>query len=224
MAARSTSRLQRIRDRLRSGLGPYKVPVATAAVGAVVGAVVTFALGSALADEHEPVEVVVQPAPAPEEPQCGGLSAFGRDEQAPATGVYVRVLGGCWSQLLGYVPSGSELEYAITYRNATDERHDDVTLRADLPPGVRLVSGSTTWHNASHPGGVDASSDDLENVGINVGSYDPGANAWATFRVTIPGPDEAACGVSEYRVEGFAAPWGAEVSSNVAVLSATRAC
>ena len=120
--------------------------------------------------------------------------------------------------------TGSELEYLISYRNTTDQQHDDVVLRAALPPGVRMVSGSTTWHNASHPDGVPATSDNVQGAGLNVGSYAPGANAWVTFRVVIPGTDEVDCGFSEYQMDGFAHPSGVAESSNTAVLSSYRGC
>lgn len=172
----------------------------------------------------------MQPAPlAPEDgadgADCGRVATLdGPDGSGLRTAAYVRPVGGCWSQVLGYVPPGSELEYAIAYRNTSEAQHDDVVLRVELPDGARLVSGSTTWMNASHPEGVPATSDDVEGLGINVGSYGPGANAWLMFRVVVAGADEVDCGVSEYRVQGFSRASGVAETSNTAVLSAYREC
>ncbi|WP_251153789.1 hypothetical protein [Cellulosimicrobium sp. Marseille-Q4280] len=221
--------VRRLWRRYRAASREWQVAIFAAFIAAVIGLVGAAAEWYGATRDNR-VEVVVQPAPVAADPDaagtdaCGSIATLDQDAQAPASGVYVRVLGGCWSQLLGYVPPGSELEYAITYRNTSDEQHDDVVLRAELPQGVRLVSGSTTWFSASKPDGVPATSDALEGAGVNIGSYGPGANAWATFRVTIPGANEVDCGVSEYRVVGFANPWGATETSNAAVLSAYRSC
>lgn len=225
--------LARLRQWHRSRSEPVRIAIWTLVATAFIniGTLVSGVADVVAVIRGNEIVVTVQPAPLPSATSgalagrsCQQLSPLGSGSGGPEAGVYVRAPGGCWSQLLGYVPSGSELEYLVTYKNGSSEPHDSVTFSVDLHDGMRLVAGSTRWMNASHPEGVAARSDDIQNAGINVGSYAPGANAWVTFRVTIPGESEVPCGVSEYRLVGFAGPWGSQTHANSSVLSAYRAC
>lgn len=212
---------------------PVRIMIATLAATAVINSPI---LVSAAADwkvafgDDGPDVIVQQPAPlpagsgaAPEE-QCQSLVARTAGTGGPEVGVYVRVPGGCWSQILGFVPPASDLEYQVSYVNGSDEQHDDVTFRVDLPDGMRLVAGSTRFMNASHPDGERTRADNIDDEGVNLGSYSPGSNAWVTFRVSIPDEGEAPCGATEYHVTGTAGPWGSDAQSNTAVLSSYRSC
>ncbi|WP_222596028.1 hypothetical protein, partial [Cellulomonas hominis] len=92
-------------------------------------------------------EVVIQtaagppPTPAAGELACAEVAPVLAQDGGPEVTVYVRPPDGCWSQLLGYVPPGTEVEYLVSYVNGSDVQHDDVALRVGLPDGVRPVSG-----------------------------------------------------------------------------------
>ncbi|WP_194397124.1 hypothetical protein [Microbacterium atlanticum] len=91
-----------------------------------------------------------------------------------------------WANRFVGIP-GQQVTVAGTYTNTGTTMQDDVTFTVDLPDNMHYVTGSTQWSNAStdrHP----ASSDEIVDTGINVGSYAPRANATVYFDVIIDGP------------------------------------
>ncbi|MBC7943153.1 DUF11 domain-containing protein [Candidatus Saccharibacteria bacterium] len=80
---------------------------------------------------------------------------------------------------------GETVDYLIQYKNVGGVQQDAVTFRDTLPTGTSYVAGSTTYGNAKTPGGVKASDNIANGTGINVGSYAPGANAWAIFSAKV---------------------------------------
>lgn len=80
--------------------------------------------------------------------------------------------------------SGDKVTVAVTYKNTGTTQQDDVVLRVQLPQNAQFVSGSATWRNASAERDMDAG-DGLVERGINLGSYAPGANAWAQFEMVV---------------------------------------
>lgn len=85
---------------------------------------------------------------------------------------------------------GETVDYLIQYKNVGDAQHDDVTFRDTLPAGMTYVAGSTTYGNSKTPAGVKASDNIANGTGINVGSYAPGANAWAIFSAKVAANDK----------------------------------
>lgn len=79
---------------------------------------------------------------------------------------------------------GETVDFLIQYKNTGSVRQDNVTFRDTLPAGMSYVNGSTIFGNAKNPSGVKAT-DDITGKGINVGSYAPGANAWAIFSAKV---------------------------------------
>ncbi len=89
---------------------------------------------------------------------------------------------------------GETVDYLINYKNTGDIKQDNVTLKDTLPAGVSYVDGTTILHNSTTPNGT-KSSDNITKVGINIGTYTPGANAWVTFSAKVAGNDNLAkCG------------------------------
>lgn len=81
---------------------------------------------------------------------------------------------------------GETVDYLLQYKNTGAVQHDGVTFRDTLPAGMTYVDGSTTFGNSKNPSGVKASDNIANGTGINVGSYAPGANAWAIFSAKAP--------------------------------------
>lgn len=96
---------------------------------------------------------------------------------------------------------GETVDYIINYKNTGTAQNDGVTFRDTLPEGMTYVPGSTKWYNASHQEGVAATSDNLVNgIGINVGSYLPGSNAWIIFSAKVKANDDLKeCGTNTLR-------------------------
>lgn len=90
---------------------------------------------------------------------------------------------------------GETIDYLIQYKNTGQTQQDNVTVRDTLPVGETYVTGSTTYGNSKYPSGVAASDNIANGIGINIGSYAPGANAWVIFSAKIVDNDELAiCG------------------------------
>lgn len=92
---------------------------------------------------------------------------------------------------------GETVDYLIQYKNVGGVQQNDVTFRDTLPTGETYVAGSTTFGNSKTPAGVKASDNIANGTGINVGSYAPGANAWAIFSAKIADNDKLpVCGAN----------------------------
>jgi len=88
---------------------------------------------------------------------------------------------------------GETVDFALTYKNTGQVQHDDVTFRDTLPAGLTYVQDSAKWNNASHKN-MDAGNNLTTGVGVNVGSYAPGANAWVTFSAKVAAKEQLKCG------------------------------
>lgn len=91
---------------------------------------------------------------------------------------------------------GEKVDFALTYQNTGEVQQDDVTFRDTLPTGLNYVKGSTTWNNASQKN-VKTGDNLVNNVGVNVGSYAPRANAWIVFSATVAKEDQLICGTNK---------------------------
>lgn len=91
---------------------------------------------------------------------------------------------------------GETVDYLVEYKNTGDAQQDDVTIRDTLPAGITYVNGSTVYGNALHTAGIKASDNIANGVGINVGDYSAGANAWSIFSAKVPSVDQINCGIN----------------------------
>lgn len=114
---------------------------------------------------------------------------------------------------------GEKVDFILAYRNTGETQQDDVTFRDTLPAGLKYVPGSTKWNNASNQNMT--ATDTLTNgVGVNVGSYAPGANAWVTFSATVAETKDLVCGTNnllnkgKVNTEGYAVEDDATVTVN----------
>jgi hypothetical protein len=111
-------------------------------------------------------------------------------------GIYLSEPGAnCWQTALDGVVPGGVFDALVEMRNFTGEQVDDLTVQVQLPAGVNLVAGSTTWGNARNPDGLDAG-DGIVSDGLNFGSYGNGANVWAIFTLRLDEGIQVPCGLS----------------------------
>ncbi len=84
------------------------------------------------------------------------------------------------------VPSGSKVDYLLSYTNTGSTKQSDVVLKDQLPEGVKYIPGSSFLMNANNPAGkvVD---DGIEGTGLNIGAYEPGSNALLRFSAIVEG-------------------------------------
>ena len=125
-----------------------------------------------------------------------------------------------WVENYAAQPSET-VDYLLQYKNTSETQEDNVTFRDTLPTGMTYVPGSTTFGNSQHPNGVAASDNIANGTGINVGSYAPGANAWAIFSAKAPALTAlTACGVNtlvntgKVTTEGFSLSDTANITLN----------
>lgn len=87
-----------------------------------------------------------------------------------------------WADKVYAVP-GECVRFRIGIRNMSSEMFRNLTLRNILPTGLSYINGSTQIYNAKHPQGVTLSDNIITDMGVNIGNYAPGANAWIYFDV-----------------------------------------
>jgi len=136
----------------------------------------------------------------------------------------VRVKGQTgWSQTNTANP-GDTLQYLITYQNTGNTTQSNVVIRDALPAGFKLVPNTTKLITGSNPNGVIVNSNNLDNGGITIGTYTPGAGAYVQFEVTTPAESALTCGVNNFRNIGVAHPANMNEFYNTADTSITRVC
>lgn len=85
-----------------------------------------------------------------------------------------------------YAAPGEHIRFRIGIRNMSSEIFRNLTLRDILPTGLSYINGSTRIYNVRHPQGVTLSDNIITDMGINIGDYPPGANAWIYFDAATP--------------------------------------
>ena len=120
--------------------------------------------------------------------------------------------------------AGEKVDYLLEYKNTGSVQHDDVTFRDTLPKGMTYINGSTLYGNSKNPNGVKASDSITNGTGINVGSYAPGANAWAIFTATAPENDKLSlCGPNKLVNTGKVTTGGTSLS-DTANITVSKEC
>lgn len=117
---------------------------------------------------------------------------------------------------------GDNLAFLITIRNEGNERLTNVIVRDSLPVGLEFVSGSARLTNANYPNGY-ALSDSLVGVGVNIGNYGSGSNAYVRFNARVS-DDLTQCGA--YRFVNVAAVRSDQLGEyyNTATVSTENFC
>lgn len=90
-----------------------------------------------------------------------------------------------WADRIYAVP-GERVRFRIGIRNMSSEMFRNLTLRDILPTGLSYINGSTRIYNPKHPQGVTLSDNIVTDMGVNIGDYAPGANAWIYFDAATP--------------------------------------
>ena len=96
------------------------------------------------------------------------------------------------------VAPGTRLEYGITAKNLSNETLTNVYLRDPLPKGLTFVPGTAKKYYGTYDGTV-MTADEANaffNGRKNIGSLDPGAQAFITFEATVGSAEQLACGVN----------------------------
>ncbi len=100
-----------------------------------------------------------------------------------------------WNYNVENAKVGDTVEYQIQYKNTADNglKQSNVMIKSVLPRNVEYIPGSTKLYNTVHPNGATVNQDDVISKGINIGDYNPGANAFVRFSVKVV-DNNLACG------------------------------
>lgn len=129
-----------------------------------------------------------------------------------------------WSKSVTAQP-GATVNFQLAFTNTGAEQLKDVALQDKLPAGLTLVHNSAKLINANTPStGVNLQNDDLvSNTGTNIGDYDPTANGFLQFKVTVPTEDKLQCGVNNF-VNTAVAHVGNQSASDTSTVTVNKTC
>lgn len=98
----------------------------------------------------------------------------------------VRLVGGdkTWGNSVD-AKIGDKVEFRIAYKNNSNSDQMNVGIRDVLPDGLKYIEGSTLLVNAKYPDGGHVEQDDIVDIGINIGGYTPGSNAFVRFQAEV---------------------------------------
>jgi uncharacterized repeat protein (TIGR01451 family) len=119
---------------------------------------------------------------------------------------------------------GDTMDYRITYQNIGNTTENNVGIGDNLPPGMKLVNGTTKIYTTTYPNGVLDTSNNIANGGINIGNFGPGSGAYVTFQATLPTASQLSCGLTEFRNIGVAQAQGMDQYYNTAITDVTNNC
>lgn len=98
---------------------------------------------------------------------------------------------GSWQTSISTGPT-LPITFLVSYKNNTSIQQDNVVINVDLPDELSYVKDSSILGYARYPDGVTVS-DHIADIGINVGSYSAGANAWVIFSARFKSSDVFPC-------------------------------
>lgn len=80
---------------------------------------------------------------------------------------------------------GDKVEFQIEYTNTSDTKQENVNVSGTLSDSLHYIEGSTKLYNGSFPKGFLVDSDELVASGIDIGHYEPSANALIRFQAEV---------------------------------------
>ena len=81
--------------------------------------------------------------------------------------------------------TGDIVEYQIYFENTNDVTMNNVVVRDLLPENMEYIAGTTKVYNTNHPEGATFQDETITTTGVNIGSYEPGSNAYIRFRAKV---------------------------------------
>ena len=118
---------------------------------------------------------------------------------------------------------GQDVEYMISYKNTGNATQENVVVGDKLPEGVTYVPGTTKLANSSFPSGT-AMPDGITTVGLVIGTYPAGINAFVKFEAKLPAEDKLACGANQLRNVATVQPKGMNYYYNTADVVINKTC
>lgn len=88
-----------------------------------------------------------------------------------------------WRTNIQNAKVGDKIEFRILYTNISDEVQNSVMIKNVLPKNLAYIPSTTKLTNAAYT--LDINQDVLVTDGINIGHYEPGANAYVDFTAVV---------------------------------------
>lgn len=124
--------------------------------------------------------------------------------------------------------AGKNVEWRLEFKNNGSTQLKDVKIVDEVPAGLVVVPGSVKLYNTSNPSGYAYPDSAIQangrQVNVNIGTYNPAAGAFVTFKTTVPVEKELKCGVNKYLNLAYATPEGTGTVSDGADVTVERKC
>ena len=123
-----------------------------------------------------------------------GIKLFSKDAVLAAV---VGLVAGVPPYIALFWPSGDKtpqvVTYKVEYRNAGSTQQDNVQISVAIPSGSEYIMGSAFISNSVTQGQWQHTNDGITSLGLNIGSYTPGGNAYLKFQVRPRGKVTFTC-------------------------------
>ncbi len=108
------------------------------------------------------------------------------------------------------VDPGTNVEWRVAFTNTGTTQLKDVVVLDQVPAGLTVVPGSVKLYNSNNPNGYTYPDSAVQNngrqVNVNIGTYNPGSNAFVLFKTKTPSAEELECGKKSYMNIAYATP------------------
>lgn len=94
-----------------------------------------------------------------------------------------------WAKTVS-VKKGDTTSWLLSYSNTGNSQAHNITIRDQIPAGLKLVPGSITWFDEFHPNGEAEADTVLGAGGLNIGDALPNGGGYIRFRTVVDTPTD----------------------------------
>lgn len=124
--------------------------------------------------------------------------------------------------------AGKNVDWRIEFKNNGSTQLKDVKVVDEVPAGLAIVPGSVKLYNTSNPSGYTYPDSAIQasgrQINVNIGTYNPAAGAFVTFKTKVPEAKDLKCGVNKYLNLAYATPEGSGTVSDGADVTVEKKC
>lgn len=116
--------------------------------------------------------------------------------------------------------------WMVTFTNTGNTELKNVKIVDNIPANMTVVPGSVKLTNGNFPNGTVIPDAAIQNNGkqinTDIGNYNPGINAFVTYRTTITDATKLTCGETSFVNEAFATPTGLGAIRDIATAKTVK--
>lgn len=132
-----------------------------------------------------------------------------------------------WKESIKAKP-GQNVEWRVEFKNNGGTMLEDVKVVDSVPAGLTVVPGSIKLFNSNNPSGVAVTDAAIQangrQINVNLGNYNPGSNAFVTFKTKVAEEKDLQCGVTSYKNIVHATPEGSGSVNDGAEVTTEKVC